>query len=98
MTFTFDGTFASWVAATSKTKGKALVKLYAGTVDPGNLVSTTEVDLYSPTTIWKKPVYSTGLLHDGTHTIEIECLGTKNGRSWWHSVNVDRFDFLSSGA
>ncbi len=91
MTFTFDGTFASWVAATSNTKGKALVTLDKGTAEE----EITTVDLYSPTTLWKKPVYSTGLLSSGTHTIEIECLGTKNGSSWWHTIDVDRFDILA---
>ncbi len=92
--FTFDGGYAAWVACTSNTKGKALVKLYAGTVDPGNLVSTTEVDLYSSTTKWKQKVYDTGILTPGHHTVVIECLGTKNPSSWYHTIDVDRFDVM----
>ncbi len=90
-TFTFDGTFASWVAATSNTKGKALV-----TLDPGPGQTQTTIDLYSPTTLWKQPVYSTGLLTSGTHTIEIECLYQKNPAAWWYTIDVDRFDVLAS--
>ncbi len=96
VTFTFDGTFASWVAATSNTKGKAQVRLYAGTVAPGNLVSTTGVDLFSPTTLWKRPVYSTGNLPEGTYHLVIECSRIKNPASWWYTIDVDRFDILAA--
>ncbi len=92
--FTFDGAYAAWVACTSNTKGKAQVKLYDGPVDPGNLVSTTEVDLYSPTTKWKQTVYDTGMLSPGIYTVIIECLGTKNPASWYHTIDVDRFDAI----
>ncbi len=92
VTFTFHGTYASWVAATSNTKGKALVTLDPGTSDE----KTTPVDLYSPTTLWKQNVYDTGLLSDGAHTIEIECLREKNWASYYFTVDVDRFDIIET--
>lgn len=93
-TFAFDGTYASWVACTSSTKGKASVKLYEGSVDPGNLVSTTVVDLYSPSTLWKQNVYDTGVLAPGSYTVVIECLREKNAASAWYTIDVDRFDVM----
>ncbi len=92
MTFTFDGTFASWVAATSPTRGQALVTLDPG--QPGEKI--WRIDLYSPTTEWKKSVYSTGIIPDGTHTIEIICLHSKNPASSWYTINVDEFMILPS--
>ncbi len=90
-TFTFNGCFASWITRTANTQGKAKV-----TLDPGIGEKVSYVDLYSPTTQWKKPVYSTGLLSPGDHTVVIECLGTKNPASWWKSIGVDRFDIIEN--
>ncbi len=88
VTFTFNGTYASWVACTSNTKGKALV-----TVD-GNTAGAVTVDLYSPSTLWKQNVYDTGVLAPGTHTVVIECLRQKNSASAWYTIDVDRFDVI----
>ena len=82
--FTFWGTAASWISCTSNTKGKAKVTLDRGT--PGE--RTTTIDLYSYRTIWKNPVYTTGLLGAGTHTVEIECLREKRPASWWYTIAV----------
>ncbi len=92
ITVTFHGTFASWVACTSKTKGKAQVTIDPGTADE----KIATVDLYSPITTWKKTVYSTGLLADGPHTVVIECLGEKNWSSWWYTIGVDAFDIMET--
>ncbi len=86
--FTFEGTYASWLACTSNTKGQAKV-----TVD-GDTANAKTVDLYSPTTKWKQKVYDTGILTPGPHTVVIECLGTKNPSSWYHTIDVDRFDAM----
>ncbi len=88
--FTFNGTYASWLACTSNSKGKALV-----TVD-GDTANAKTVDLYSPTTKWKQKVYDTGILSPGSHTIVIECLRTKNPASVWYTIDVDRFDVILS--
>ncbi len=94
-TVTFDGTYLSWVSRTANTQGKAQVTLYEGaTADPAKQLSTQPVDLYSRTTSWKKSVYNTGLLPDGTYTVQIECLGTKNWASWWYTIGIDAFDIL----
>jgi hypothetical protein len=90
VTVAFDGTFLSWVSRTSNTQGKAQVTLDPGT--PGE--KTQIVDLYSPSAIWKKNVYSTGLLTDGPHTVVIECLREKNWSSWWYTIGVDAFDVM----
>ncbi len=87
-TFTFTGTYAAWVAATSNAKGKALV-----TVD-GKTAEAKTVDLYSPTTLWKQKVYDTGILAPGTHTVVIECLYKKRAASAWYTIDVDRFDVI----
>jgi len=89
VTVTFNGTFADWVTCVSNTKGKAYV-----TLDPGPGQQVTVVDLYSPSTQWKKKVYSTGLLDYGTHIIEIECMHQKNPSSWWYTVGADAFDIV----
>ncbi len=94
MSFTFDGSYAAWVACTSNTKGQALAKLYAGSVDPANLVSSSTVDLYSSSTLWKQKVYDTGFLTPKKYILVIECLGTKNAKSWWNTIDVDRFDAI----
>ncbi len=88
VTFTFYGTYLSWVSRTANTQGKAKVTL------DGNDAEAVTIDLYSPSTLWKKSVYSTGLLPDDTHTVTIECLGTKNPASWWYSIGVDAFDIM----
>ena len=69
--------------------------LYAAkvTVD-GKTAEAKTIDLYSPTTLWKQKVYDTGILTPGSHTIEIECLGTKNSKAWYHTIDVDRFDVM----
>ncbi len=89
-TFTFDGTYASWIAATSNTKGKAKVTL------DGDTANAKTVDLYSPTTLWKQSVYDTGILAPGIHTVEIECLHEKNSKSYWYTIDVDRFDVMGA--
>ncbi len=90
VTVTFHGTHLSWVSRTANTQGMAKVTL------DGNDAEAVTIDLYSPSTLWKKRVYSTGLLTDDTHTVVIECLGTKNPASWWYSIGVDAFDVMET--
>ncbi len=94
VTVTFHGTHLAWVSRKANTQGKAEVRLYEGAVNPGNLISTQTIDLYSPSTIWKKRVYSTGMLDDGTYNVVIKCLREKNPASWWYSIGVDAFDVV----
>ncbi len=96
MMVSFEGAYLSWISRTANTQGKAKVSLYAGDVDPGNLVSSETVDLYSSATTWKKSVYNTGMLTDGAYTVVIECLGEKNPASWWYTIGVDAFDIIGT--
>ncbi len=88
VTFTFEGTFVSWLSRTANTQGKAKVIL------DGNDAEAVVVDLYTPSTEWKKTVYCSGLLDYGVHTLVIECLYEKNPSSWWYSIGVDAFDVV----
>ncbi len=88
VTVTFKGTYLSWLSRSTPWYGRAKV-----TVD-GNTAQAKIVDLYSASTTWKKAVFNTGLLSDGTHTVVIERLGTKYGTSWGTAVAVDAFDLV----
>ncbi len=90
VTVTFHGNHFSWVSRYSNTQGQAKVTL------DGNDAGAVTIDLYSPSTQWKKRVYSTGVLSDDTHTVVIECLGTKNPASWWYTIGVDAFDIMET--
>ena len=90
VTVTFHGRYLSWISRTANTQGMAKVTL------DGNTAEAQTIDLYSPTTRWKKSVYSTGFLTDDWHTVVIECLGTKNPASWWYSIGVDAFDIMET--
>ncbi len=58
VTITFDGTYLSWLARTAPWYGKAEVTLDGG--------APQTIDLYSGSIGWKKTVYKTGLLDDGS--------------------------------
>lgn len=88
MTVVFTGSYLDWVTKTCAWYGKAEV-----TLDDGTPVT---VDLYSRGTVWKKTVYSTGLLKDQAHTLVIRWLGSKNWRSSGTAIGVDAFDVISS--
>jgi uncharacterized protein YkwD len=86
VTVTFTGTYLAWLARTTPWYGKAQVSLDGG--------SPVTVDLYSPTILWKRSVYNTGLLGEGTHTVVIKWLGSKNSGSAGTAVCVDAADML----
>jgi hypothetical protein len=65
------------------------------TLDPLGVNIVTTVDLYSATITWKKPIYNTGLLADGPHTVVIEWLGSKYWASGGTAIGVDAFDILT---
>ncbi len=90
MTVTFDGRYLAWVAKTTPWYGKAKVTLDAGT--PDEVVKI--VDLYSWTQGYKRTVYNTGLLDEGSHTVVIEWLGEKYWRSAGTTISVDAFDLI----
>ncbi len=88
VTVTFKGTYLSWVAKTTPWYGRAKV-----TVD-GDTANAKIVDLYSSSVIWKRVVFDTGLLSDTTHTVVIECLGTKYSGSSGYGIALDAFDMV----
>ncbi len=92
--FAFNGTYLSLLSRSTPWYGRANVSLYNGAIDIANLVSTTTVDLYSPSTTWKKTVYDTGLLPPGEHTVLIERVGSNYWRSWGTAIAVDAFDVM----
>jgi SpoIID/LytB domain protein len=82
----FDGTYLSLLTKTAPYYGKATVTLDGGT--------PVTVDMYSPTVLYQQPVYNTGNLAAGIHTLTIEWTGTKNAASAGYMVGVDAFDVV----
>ncbi len=87
-TVTFTGTYLVWIAKKSPEYGTAKV-----TVDGGTPVT---VDLYSATAVWKQPVWNTGVLASGSHTVKIEWSGAKNAAATEDNINVDAFDIAGT--
>ena len=92
VTVEFEGTFLVWVASTARWYGKAWVTLDAGTENE----VTAVVDLYSYYSKKQRPVWDTGMLGPGTHTLTIEWTGEKNSASWLPLINVDAFDIIGN--
>lgn len=84
---TFEGTSVALLCKTGPTLGMMQVILDGIEVDA--------VDLYSPTTQYKKVVWSRDGLVDGLHTVFIQCRA-EQGRGSGTSVNVDAFDILGN--
>ncbi len=82
VTVTFEGSYLSWVARTTQWYGQARV-----TLDDQDPVM---VDLFSWGVGWKAPVYNTGLLSHGVHTLRIEYVGARYWRSWGFAVSRGR--------
>ena len=85
VTIKFKGVNLTWLARTTRWYGKAEV-----TVD-GDTENRKVVNLFSWWTRWQVPVYDTGLLDYGEHTVEIRWAGRKNDWSWGTSISVDAF-------
>ena len=50
------------------------------------------MDLYSATALWRQPVWQSGTLSSGSHTVTISWLGTKAAASTGTAINADSFD------
>jgi uncharacterized protein YkwD len=87
VTITFNGTFFAWVAKSSPLYGKASVSVDGG--------EPTTVDLYGAATVYRKQVFTTGMLEPGTHIVTIECTGEKNPAATGKYVGVDAADILT---
>ena len=79
----FTGTSLAWVAKTGPQYGLAKV-----TVDGGTPVMA---DLYSATVAWKRQVWDTGTLAEGSHTVLIEWTGSPSVAGGGGDLNVDAF-------
>lgn len=88
VTVRFNGTGLTLISLTSNFSGKARVTLDGG--------SAVVVDLYSSLTKYQKAVYSTGVLANGYHTVQIECSGLKNPLSRGTYVYIDAFKVVGS--
>ncbi len=77
------GTAVAWVG--TKTPSRGIARVYLDGVDVGT------IDQYSATTVWQQPLYKTGDLTNGHHTLRIAATGTKNGASSDTRIDVDAF-------
>ncbi len=88
VTVSFDGTYLAWVAKKGPQYGQAKVALDGGTA--------VSVDLYSASAVYKRGVYSTGILPKGPHTVTIEWTGSKSPLASGTIVDVDTFDVVGA--
>lgn len=88
VTIRFTGSYLVWLAKTAPVYGIARV-----TVDGGTPVL---VDMYTSTTKYKQPVWNTGLLSDGEHTIVIQWTGTKNAKATKTNIGIDAVQVLGT--
>ncbi len=84
----FSGTYLAWIAKTSPVYGIAQVSVDGG--------PAANVDLYSATIKWQQPVWSTGTLAAGTHTVIIKWSGSKRAAALHAYLNVDAFDIAGT--
>ncbi len=85
----FTGTRVSWIGWREPRGGIARVIL------DGTLVA--EVDLYAPAPESQVPVFTSGVLASGSHTLVIEVTATANPSASDTIVVVDAFEVTSSG-
>lgn len=88
VTVRFEGTGLDWIARKGVSSGVARVTLDSRT--------PVTVDLYSPATLYKQKVWSTGTLSSGSHTVKIEYTGTQNSASSGRVVNIDAVDVVGT--
>lgn len=80
--FTFVGQGIQWISHSTTSRGIARV-IIDGQV--------TEVDTYSPKSIFQKVVYENLTLNPGLHTVRIEYTGTKCDSAVSPAISVDAF-------
>jgi hypothetical protein len=80
----FEGTRLELLATKAASQGKALVSVDGG--------APQSVDLYSATTLFKKTVWSTGVLDEGTHTVSLTWTGDESATGGGIGVNIDAID------
>ena len=90
--FTFDGTSVSWISTKGRNRG--IAEVWLG-INGGPLVRAARVDLYATATLPRQMVFNRNGLPDGTHTLEIRVLGTRNPASGGTRVDIDAFAVIS---
>jgi hypothetical protein len=83
--FMFNGRQASWLATTGPSMGKAKVSIDGG--------AAVVVDLYSVATLDKQTVWSSAILPDGTHRVQIWVSDTSTPGAY---IDVDAIDVHGS--
>ena len=89
-TLSFTGTAVQWIGFRGPQTGIAKVFL------DGVLAAT--IDTYAPAEAVEVVLYSASGLSAGTHTIAVECTGTRNPSSSDIYVVIDAFDVTGSGS
>jgi peptidoglycan/xylan/chitin deacetylase (PgdA/CDA1 family) len=84
--FSFTGTGIKLISTPFPSRGIAKVTL-DGTV--------YNVDEYWPSLLWQNVVFEKTDLAAGTHSIKIECSGTKNAVSTSNNIFIDAFDIIN---
>jgi hypothetical protein len=84
--FSFTGTGIKLISTPYKSRSIAKITL-DGTV--------YNVDQYSTTLLWQSVVFQKTDLAAGTHTIKIQCSGTKNSSSTSTNIFIDAFDIIN---
>jgi uncharacterized repeat protein (TIGR02543 family) len=87
VTATFTGTAIKYIARVGPTSGKATVTLDS---------ASYTVDLYSSSTRYKQAVWSVTGLSGDTHTLIIECAGSRNLLSAGNIVTLDALDIAGT--
>lgn len=88
VTIHFTGSYLVWLAKTASVYGIAKVTLDGGT--------PVLVDLYSSSTLYQRPVWNTGMLTEGAHTVVIEWTGTKRAAATKTNIGIDAVQVLGT--
>lgn len=91
VTITFEGTQATLIARQGPEMGAGEVFVDGVPVQP-------YVCLYSPTTLYKQPVYTTQVLEPGRHTLTFRWTGFKNPASSNSYINIDAVEIIPADA
>jgi stage II sporulation protein D len=84
----FDGTYLALIGKTGPNYGKAWVTLDSGPAVP--------VDLYTPSALYQRTVYSAASLTSGVHKVTIEWSGNNNFLSTGTAVSFDAVDVVGT--
>ncbi len=81
---TFTGTRLDWITSKAPSYGIASVRVDGG--------APTQVDLYAASYAYKQAVWSTGVLTNAPHTVDVSWTGSKSPGSTGTNVGLDAVD------